>query len=209
MKLSLSQEKLLILSQKYKWQIILVTLGVVFLVVGVLSIRISNSFGGDKVEVLGDSLQNEDPNKEIIVEISGAVEKPGVYRVSGNSRVNDVLVLAGGVSADADRVWIDKTINKAAKLSDGQKIYIPKLDQTIENKTQTNNSTIQTSSEAIGLISINTATQKELESLVGIGPTYATKIIEQRPYSDINELVSKKIIPQSTFDKIKDQISVY
>ena len=52
-------------------------------------------------------------------------EKPGVYRLSQDDRIDDALIVAGGVSASADREWMEKFLNRAAKLSDGQKIYIP------------------------------------------------------------------------------------
>jgi len=57
-----------------------------------------------------------------------------------------------------------------------------------------------------GKVDINAATADELDKLPGIGPAYAKKIIDNRPYKTKNELVSKKVIPQSTYDKIKDQV---
>ncbi|EKD47123.1 MAG: helix-hairpin-helix DNA-binding motif-containing protein, partial [uncultured bacterium] len=59
------------------------------------------------------------------------------------------------------------------------------------------------------LININAASQSELETLWGIGPVTAQNIIEQRPYSSVEELLSKKIIKQNVYDKIKDQIAVW
>jgi competence protein ComEA len=57
-------------------------------------------------------------------------------------------------------------------------------------------------------LDINTASSKDLKAIRGINETQAKKIIEGRPYKRRNELVSKKIVPQETFDKIKDQITV-
>ncbi|MFA6282333.1 MAG: SLBB domain-containing protein, partial [Candidatus Omnitrophota bacterium] len=79
------------------------------------------NFGGTKVEVLSES-DEIDNSKNITVEIAGEVIKPGVYKLSDGSRVDDLLVLAGGLTADADRSWTDKYLNRAAKVTDGQKV---------------------------------------------------------------------------------------
>lgn len=78
-------------------------------------------------------------------------------------------------------------------------------DKNLANGDHDNESDIYAKSR---LININSASKEELESLVGIGPKYAQKIIEQRPYSNINELTDRKIIPVSTFNKIKDKIII-
>ena len=173
-------------------------------------------FPGDKVEVLNSTTANTDPDihqGDIIVEIVGAVEKAGVYKMKIGDRIDDLLITAGGISATADRVWVDKYINRAAKLTDGQKIYIYhsgeltakessgiKLDQGVLGVA---------GSDPASFININTASQSELEKLNGIGPVYAQNIIEQRPYSNAQELVSKRVISQKILDKIKNEITVY
>jgi len=132
---------------------------------------------------------------------------------------------AGGVTEDADTEFLSKALNRAAKLSDGQKLYIPKVKEV---KVETPNyqesaSTAKESSAPASfydsrtiiseasnaLININSASLKELDKLPGIGPVYAQKIIDHRPYSDTSELKSKKVVPNATFEKIKDKISVY
>jgi competence protein ComEA len=60
-----------------------------------------------------------------------------------------------------------------------------------------------------GVININSATESELDKLSGVGPVTAQKIIDGRPYSNLSDLVAKKILTQKAFDKIKDQISVF
>ena len=143
-----------------------------------------------------------------MVEVSGQINKPGVYNLSAGSRVEDVINAAGGLTSEADTEFVEKRINRAARLSDGQKIYIPSEEENskIPNSQNSNN-------EILGvldnLININTASQSELESLWGIGPVYAQNIIEQRPYSSVEELLTKKIIKQNVYDRVKDQISVY
>ena len=203
-----SPEKLLILLQSNRRFSLLLLAGLI-LVGGGFYFFSKNFSGlsGDKVEILGESTGVATTSGELVVEISGAVENPGVYKLSSGSRVNDLLIAAGGLGESADRSWIDKNINKAAKLVDGQKIFIRSQGDDGSVKSEIGNDV--GSSEVGGLITINSASQKELESLPGIGPVYAANIIEQRPYSDISELQTKKIIPQKTYDKIKDKISVY
>jgi competence protein ComEA len=151
---------------------------------------------------------------EITVEIAGEVLSPGVYKLPRESRVDDLLVAAGGFSADADRGWTDKYLNRAAKLTDGQKVYIPPANQQIDESSAKSSGGYKTvssdfSSDSNNLVNINTASSAELDSLPGIGPVYAQNIIEHRPYSTSEELVSKGAIKQSLYDKIKDKISVY
>lgn len=194
--------------------IIFFILGLILIGFGVLSFKSSIFSSGDKVEVLNSSPEPQNNSLEIVAEIAGSVEKPGVYKLPQNSRIDDLLIISGGLSATADRDWVNKNINRAARLIDGQKIYIFSQSETASAK-KTDSSLDQkvlgdiTGSEPSMLVNINTASQKELESLNGIGPVYAQKIIEGRNYSKLEELVSRKIIPQKTFLKIQNEISVY
>lgn len=183
-------------------------LGLLLVLGGIFFSKFSENLSGDKVEVLGESATDDSLiKKEIVVEISGEVVNPGVYKLEEGSRVNDLLVASGGLSGDADRTWVDKNINKASKLIDGQKLYIPTEKETnsVQSGGQDNSSGLVLS----GSINVNTADQKTLESLNGIGPEYAKKIIAHRYYSIVEEIVSKAGVPQKTFEKIKSQISVY
>lgn len=142
---------------------------------------------------------------EVVVDVAGAVEKPGVYKLPSGSRIGDALVVAGGLAATADREWVAKTINLAESVKDGGKIYIPEKDvNNVATSQQTNVLT-----KASGKVNINTASESELDSLPGIGGARAKTIIDNRPYGNIEELVGKAKIPQSVYDKIKDSISIY
>ena len=138
-------------------------------------------------------------NLEIVIDVSGAVEKPGLYKLQNGSRIGDALVMAGGLSAGADREWVGKTINLAEILKDGGKVYIP------EKNSASGGGGVNDS----GLVNINTGTLGELDGLTGIGEVRAKTIMDNRPYSNVDELVSKAKIPESVVEKIKDQISVY
>ncbi len=142
--------------------------------------------------------------KTIVVDVEGAVFKSGAYTIPENSRVQDALIAAGGITQEADQKYFEQNINLAAKLSDGAKIYIPRNGESIlDIGAQT--STIGQKSQ----ININSASLAILDSLSGIGQTLAQRIIDNRPYQAIEDLVSRKVVGQKEFDKIKDQLSVY
>ena len=142
-------------------------------------------------------------NVEVWVDISGAVVSPGVYQLVNGDRIKDALVAAGGLTDKADRDFVAVTINLAAKVKDGDKIYIPAL---AEGGSVQNRSILGVASERINL---NKATSGELESLTGIGAVRAQAIIDSRPYAAVADLVAKKVISQAIFEKIKDKIAVY
>jgi len=197
---------------KYRLLLIILLTGVVLIAGGIFLNKLNIS--GTKVEVLQATTEGQNALGEIVVEIAGEVEKPGVYRLPGGSRVEDLLVSSGGVSSSADRDWMAKALNRAAKLSDGQKIYIPKVNEQSTQGSAKNTAEYQTispifSGQESGLVNINTASLKELDALPGIGPVYGQNIIEHRPYSNVEELLSRAVLKTSVYEKIKDLISVY
>ncbi|MDX9917442.1 MAG: helix-hairpin-helix domain-containing protein [Gudongella sp.] len=139
--------------------------------------------------------------QEIMVHISGQVYHPGLYELIEGSRVSDVVKMAGGLtkSADMDR------INLAKKISDEEKIYIPSIDEAIPYELEYSD-TNGTSS----LININTCSQKDLESLPGIGEVIAGRIIEYREqtkFSKIEDIRNVSGIGDSKFEAIKELIT--
>lgn len=201
---------------KYRVPIITVLLGLIFLACGIIFWKSGVSNGSSKVEVLSGSTSSPDMS-QITVDVAGQVEKPGVYKMGSDARVNDLLLISGGLAINADRNWVEKYLNKASKLTDGQKIYIPARPAggPQSGEVSANKGGVDQSGSAsilgqnTGLVNVNTGSLKELDSLPGIGPTYAQNIIDHRPYSTLNELVSKGAIKQSLFDKVKEKISVY
>lgn len=145
--------------------------------------------------------------KPIVVDVQGAVEKPGVYTLPQDSRVNDALALAGGISSEADKGAVAKGINLASPLLDGMKLYIPYVGEEVV-VTSVQNSQAVAGVETSGKIRLNSASSSELDSLPGVGPVTVDKIIQNRPYASLEELVNKKAVTQSVFDKIKDQIDL-
>lgn len=198
---------------KYRFPLLVLLSGLVLAALGIFYFKNNWGIPETKVEILGNS-DTLTAGGQITVEISGAVANPGVYKLFGGSRVEDLLISSGGFSADADRVWTDKYLNRASKLTDGQKVYIPVGDEQsggVSAKSGTGDQTASSdfSSDSNTFVNINTASLSELDSLPGIGQVYGQNIIEHRPYSNITELVSKGAIKQSLYDKIKDKVSVY
>lgn len=198
---------------RFKIPLAATLLGLILIGGGVIVMRSQSE--GTKVEVLGATSKPETgATKELIIEISGEVNKPGVYHLPADSRVDDAINSAEGLTGDANKEFLEKSINRAAKLVDGQKIYIPKQSEdTSATSAQTGSGPLGMSNDQYQIsnnqININSASQSQLESLWGIGPVTAQKIIEQRPYSTAEELLSKKIVKSNVYERIKNEISVY
>ena len=185
-------------------------LGIVVGVLGVLIISPSKECDPivfNKSNVAGTStLANPEGSieEDIVIDVSGAVVNPGVYKLKKDSRISDAINVAGGVLDDnVNKELLSKSINLAQILHDGEKLYIPFLSDSSQlfhlqgGRVDTNT------------VNINTAAESELDSkLVGIGPVYAKKIVDGRPYVKIDDLIERKIVPNSTYEKIKGSITV-
>jgi competence protein ComEA len=161
-----------------------------------------------KVTTTKSSLTSFTPQKTenkttFFVDIEGAVTKPGVYEVDGTTRVNDVILLAGGFTKDVDYTYVTQNVNKAQKVTDAMKLYIPFINESSVSAIATDSS----SNQAMQLVNINSSSKEDLDRLPGVGEVTANKIINARPYGQINDLVSKKVLTASQVDKIKDLIS--
>jgi competence protein ComEA len=141
----------------------------------------------------------------LAIDIAGAVQKPGLYHLSSNARVEDALVAAGGLSSEAHRDWVAQHLNRARKLADGEKLYVPFASET---SFPTSNNVAGATTSAPSAISINTASQPQLESLWGIGPVTSQAIIDNRPYNSLNELLDRKIVKSNVWERIKDQLAL-
>lgn len=149
------------------------------------------------------------PAALIHIDIEGAVVNPGVYSLPAGSRIKDGLEAARGLTKNADADYVARMVNQAAKLSDGAKIYIPTGGEYVTTQSEGKTTSVLGSNTSLGMININTASLSQLDTLPGIGGLTAQRIIDGRPYQRIDELVEKKIVKQSMFDKIKEKITVY
>ena len=194
-------KKLLRWAGRFQTSIVLALVGLALIGAG---LSISKIFSNSQEPTFVSASQQSKDSAKIMIDIEGAVANPGLHSLDPDSRIDDAVDAAGGFTSKADRRWISKNLNLAAKLSDGQKIYIPKMGEVAENTTSTG----QVASEISGKININTATEAQLDTLPGIGPVRAGKIIAGRPYSTLEELRTKNVLGESTFEKIKNLITV-
>ena len=149
---------------------------------------------------------------EVYVDVDGAVASPGVYRLNDGARVAQAIDAAGGLTPEADVTGL----NRASKVADGQKIYVPKFgeQQTIAAGDGTDGGAVAASGakDAAGLVNINTASAAELQTLSGIGPSMAQSIIDERtkngPFTSVDDLMRVSGIGEKKLAKIKDGVCV-
>lgn len=158
-----------------------------------------------------NSTENQNTTAEIIVHIDGEVVKPGIVCLPTEARITDAISAAGGLTELADT----SKINLAYSLQDGQKVYIPSINdiqaETYIQNDAGDNVIVQDSSSS-SLININSATQSELDSLPGIGPSTASKIIDYRnkngDFKNIEDLMNVSGIGEAKFNNIRDYICI-
>ncbi len=201
------RQSLVAILSVYRVPIILAAASILLILFSVFLI-VKQYQSASPIEFSSASLESTASGQQgLMVDIAGGVSRPGVYRVPVGSRVEDAIVAAGGFSFEADIERIAKIINRAAILSDGAKLYIPKKGEATA-LSGTSDSGIVSGVSTTASVSVNAASQSELETLSGIGPATAIKIINGRPYTSLEELVSRKILFQSTFNKLKDQLTL-
>jgi competence protein ComEA len=149
---------------------------------------------------------------DLVVEIVGAVQQPGVYRLPVGSRVGDLLTAAGGYGPRVDTARSERELNLAATLTDGVQVRVPSRDDAAGTGGARALSSGAGSAQATGSkVDLNHATQAELEALPGIGPATAKKILAARdeaPFASVDELRSRGILGEKTFDKLRDLVTV-
>lgn len=138
----------------------------------------------------------------IYVDIKGAVHLPGVYKVQQSARVFEVVNLAGGLTEDADV----NAVNLSRILGDQTVVYIPTVAEGYPNISDLEDEEIE------GVININTASLEELQTLPGIGPATAQKIIDYReengPFETTEDIMNVSGIGESTYAEIASRIVV-
>ena len=150
--------------------------------------------------------------KQLVVDVQGAVVRPGVIHLPTGSRVGDAIAAAGGFGPRVAAERVGQELNLAALLRDGDKIVVPSRDDAVAPAGGGGGASSPGAGAATGPIDLNRATASELDALPGIGPVTANKIIagrKEQPFATVDELRSRKIVGTATSDKIKDLVVVH
>ena len=183
---------------------------VLIFILSIVSLISQNSREKASITINEEELQKNKYEGKIAVYISGEVKNPGVYYIEEDSRVVDLVQICGGFTEDADI----SELNLAEKLSDAEKIDVPKIiiEEEIDVLDNSILGDIQESEDNnSGLININTASKEELKELKGIGDTLADNIIEYRnqtKFETIEDILNVNGIGESNFEAIREYICV-
>ena len=188
----------------------LILLGFILVILaglGVMTFRHLVPAGAANEITLAESQANM-PVAEILAHISGAIRNEGVYKLKAGDRVMDAIRLAGGALPQANL----SAINLAEEVKDGQKIIVPEKPKVIVSISGNQNISRSDVPNAPAPVNINTADEKTLCTVKGIGPKTAQKILDYRekngPFSKIEEITKVSGIGKGKLQKIKDQITI-
>ncbi len=144
---------------------------------------------------------------EIVVDVAGAVVKPGLYHLAAGTRVGDAIDAAGGFGPRVDVDRVGRELNLAATLKDGDQVRVPSRDDpVVAPGGGSGGNGGGGGGGGGGLVNLNTATQAELEELPGIGPVTAEKIIaarEEAPFRTVDELRERGLVGEKTFEDLR------
>ncbi len=155
------------------------------------------------------------PAAEVVVEVAGAVARPGLYHLPAGSRVADAIAAAGGYGPRIDVGAATAQLNLAARLSDGDRVIVPSRDgpgASGSGGTAPGPSAgASTAPARAGPLDLNTATAEELDALPGIGPATIAKILASRteqPFRTIADLRTRKLVGAAEFSRIEKLVTV-
>ena len=181
-----------------------------FVVLGAFAVKnvsVSGSEPDEDIPLMSEET-DETASESIFIDIGGAVNEPKLAELPSGSRVEDAIVAAGGLTDDADI----SSINRAEFLEDGEKIYIPEKLSDGDTEGSAENADMSPVDANSGKISINSADSTDLQTLSGIGPVTAQKIIDYRTangrFRSIEDIKNVSGIGDKTYEKIKDDITI-
>ena len=182
---------------------------VLVIVLGLVVSVVKNSGQEDVQAQEATAVTEEESAAVIYVDVGGEVNQPSVVELSDGSRVTDAIAAAGGLTEKADLT----DINRAAFVSDGEKIFIPSQEESDSEGVLSGQSGSSSSARSSdGKININTADSSQLQELNGVGPATAEKIINYRKqngrFQSIEDIKNVSGIGDKTYEKLKDHIRV-
>ena len=191
-------------------KIIIGLIGII--IISIIIYYMTQKIGNDEVVIENTEsteMEEEIEEEKIAIHMTGCVKNPGIIELEEGARIDDAIQLAGGLTEEADLT----NVNLAYRVEDGQKIYIPSIHDIEEKEIiQENQEEIFGKENETGKVNINTAKQTELETLPGIGPTIALRIIEYRKengeFTDIEELKEVEGIGEAKWEQIKDFVEI-
>jgi competence protein ComEA len=149
------------------------------------------------------------PSGELVVDVEGSVQTPGLHRLPPGARIADAIEAAGGFGPDADLDAAAVQLNLAAVLTDGQQIRVPRIGESSGNAAGGSPGT--GGSAPGGLVNLNSASPEELDALPGIGPVTVQKIVAARqeaPFTSLDDAVARDVMNSGQLDKIRDLATV-
>lgn len=172
---------------------------------------VESSFQGNSIEAsMNDETMTETIDETdyepvvVIVDVKGAVKYPGVYTMQEGDRLIDAITAAGGYLPEAD----SRMLNHALRLADEAVIYVPIYGEELPEISESH----QPNTQMDDRININTATEQQLQTLPGIGPSKASAIIEHRtergPFQKVEDIMQVSGIGQKTFERLESLIVV-
>jgi competence protein ComEA len=179
----------------------------------VLAAAVAVSAGGAQRSVVlpsvaGSARPGGATSGTIVVEVVGAVRKPGLVHLPANSRVADAIAAAGGFSPAVDTAAASAGLHLAKPVADGDQVRVPARGDAAAAASTGPGASAR---NAGGPIDLNTATEAELDSLPGVGPATVAKIVAartERPFTSVDELRDRKIVGAATLAKIHDLVVV-
>jgi len=177
----------------------------------------TSSLAGTAVDVAGTETPgpggsgSADGFGALVVDVAGAVVRPGVYRLAAGSRIADALAAAGGFAPRVDAAWVAAELNLAALVRDGDRIVVPARGDGGATGQGGGGPGGGGAGATPGRIDLNHASLEQLDSLPGIGPVTAAKIVASRaeqPFRTVDELRSRGLVGEKTFDKLKSLVTV-
>jgi competence protein ComEA len=151
----------------------------------------------------------------LVVEVAGAVQRPGVYELPDGARIGDAIEAAGGFGASVDVTAADRALNLAAPVRDGDEIRVPARGEMAASEAGAGGAGgagggagggAAGGNGSGGLVDLNRASAEELDTLPGVGPATAAKIIaarEEQPFTSVDDLLARKVVGPAALEKLR------